>query len=230
MNKKYIALAITATMAVVSLVSCHKDSEEPTQQTVNWVDLGLPSGLLWADRNVGADAPEGYGDYYAWGMTCTTYTYNYSTYPYGTATNQLTKYCTRADRGLDGFTDTLTTLVPGDDAATAKIGNGARTPTAEEWHELIDNTTGIWTTQNGINGRLITGQNGNTLFIPAAGFRAGPELYSTGKGCNYWSSTLQTSEPEFAICVGFISHYPWRSMGNGDRTSGFSIRAVRNAQ
>ena len=230
MKAKYLTLAILATMAFVSLVSCHKDSDEPAHQTINWVDLGLPSGLLWADRNVGTDSPEGYGGYYAWGATCTTYTYNFSTYPYGTATNQLTKYCTRTDRGLDGFTDTLTILVPGDDVATVKIGDGARTPTEEEWHELIDNTNGTWTTQNGVSGRLFTGHNGNTIFIPAAGYRAGPELYQSGECVKCWTSTLQTSEPQFAICVGFISHYPWRWMGNGDRTTGYPVRAVKNAQ
>ena len=130
------------------------------QDTHEYVDLGLPSGLLWATCNVGANAPEEYGDYFAWGEIVPKDVYNWSTYQYYDGSN-LAKYT-----GSDG----LTTLLPGDDAATTNWSNGWRMPTKEEWQELLDNTTNKWTTQNGVNGRLFTGSNGNSLFLPAPDF------------------------------------------------------------
>ena len=98
-----------------------------------YVDLGLPSGLLWATCNVGADAPEDYGDYIAWGETTPKTTYNWSTYQYCMGSyNTLTKYCNKTSFGYNGFTDNLTTLLPEDDAATANWGSGWRMPTEEE--------------------------------------------------------------------------------------------------
>ena len=85
-----------------------------------YVDLGLPSGTLWATCNVGADTPEGYGDYFAWGETQPKDVYNWSNYQYCNGSHdQLTKYCNNSSYGYNGFTDNLTTLQPGDDAATA---------------------------------------------------------------------------------------------------------------
>ena len=136
------------------------------QDTHEYVDLGLPSGTLWATCNVGANAPEEYGDYFAWGETAPKDVYNWSTYQYYDGSN-LAKYT-----GSDG----LTTLLPEDDAATTNWGNEWRMPTKEEWQELLDNTTNKWTTQNGVNGRLFTGSNGNSLFLPAVGFRWDDDL------------------------------------------------------
>ena len=124
--------------------------------SVQWVDLGLPSGLLWADRNVGASSPEVYGNYYAWGETAPKEVYNWNTYAHGKTSRTLTKYCTVSNYGRNGFTDNLTTLEASDDAATVNIGGGARTPTDDDWQELLDNTTSTWTTQNGIQGYLLT--------------------------------------------------------------------------
>ncbi|MBO4370001.1 MAG: hypothetical protein J5808_01395, partial [Paludibacteraceae bacterium] len=89
-----------------------------TLQGHDYVDLGLPSGTLWATCNVGANTPEEYGDYFAWGETTLKSNYEWSTYKYGTY-NQLTKYCYKSDYGKNGFTDTKTTLDAEDDAATA---------------------------------------------------------------------------------------------------------------
>ena len=112
-----------------------------------YVDLGLPSGLLWATCNVGADNPEDYGDYFAWGETQPKDTYNWSTYQYCNGSyNTLTKYCSNSSFGYNGFTDDLTTLLPEDDAATANWGSHWRMPTEEEWQELYRNTTNTWTT------------------------------------------------------------------------------------
>ena len=158
-----------------------------------YVDLGLPSGLLWATCNVGADTPEDYGYYFAWGETQPKSDYSWSTYQYGDGST-FTKYT-----GSDG----LTTLLPEDDAATANWGSGWRMPTQAEWQELLNYTTHIWTTQNGVTGRLFTATNGNSLFLPAAGYRGGTSLYSAGTYGDYWSSSLRTVYPDDAWYLYF---------------------------
>ena len=144
----------------------------------DYVDLGLPSGTKWATSNVGANSPEEYGDYFAWGETTTKETYELDTYRYYDGSNW-TKY-----------TDPLTILEASDDAATANWGSGWRMPTYDEMNELKNNCTVTWTTQNGVNGCLFTGSNGNSIFLPAAGCRIDSELNNAGsEGC-YWSGTL----------------------------------------
>ncbi len=180
-----------------------------------YVDLGLPSGLLWATCNVGADNPEDYGDYFAWGETQPKDTYNWSTYQYYDGSN-VTKYT-----GSDG----LTTLLPEDDAATANWGSDWRMPTKEEWQELCNNTTHTWTTQNGVNGRLFTASNGNSLFLPAAGCRGDSSLYGAGSHCSYWSSSLITGSPYYAWYFFFDSDIC--GMDSDGRNGGQSVRGVR---
>ena len=187
-----------------------------------WVDLGLPSGLLWATCNVGATSPEEYGDYFAWGET-TPYD-DGATYAWCNGSlNTLTKYCSDANRGYEGFTDNLTILQPGDDAATANYGG--RMPTQADFQELIGNTTSEWTTQNGVYGRRFTGSNGNSLFLPAAGVRWGSSIYDAGYYGNYWSSSLYTDDPRFAWSFAFDSGI--LDMGYGFRDGGSTVRAVR---
>jgi uncharacterized protein (TIGR02145 family) len=192
----------------------------------DYVDLGLPSGLLWATCNVGANAPEEYGDYFAWGETTPKDTYNWSTYQYCMGSSStLTKYCNNSSYGYEGFTDDLTTLLPEDDAATANWGSGWRIPTKAEWQELYNNTTVTWTQQNGVNGRLFTASNGNSLFLPAAGYRWSGELNSAGGYGGYWSSSLDTDYPIYALDFYFGSDYAY--VGDGGRYYGQSVRAVR---
>jgi len=192
----------------------------------DYVDLGLPSGLLWATCNVGADSPEGYGDYFAWGETQPKDTYNWSTYQYFNGSNgTLTKYCNDASYGYNGFTDDLTTLLPEDDAATANWGGDWRMPTEAEWQELLDNTTVTWTQQNGVNGRLFTASNGNSLFLPAAGSRWDGELYDVGFYGYYRLSSLLTVNPLYAWYLNFNSGGCY--MGSYYRSGGFSVRPVR---
>ena len=195
-----------------------------------YIDLGLPSGLLWATCNVGANAPEEYGDYFAWGETQPKEIYNWSTYKYcmgGSYT--LTKYCNDPHYGYNGFTDNLTILLPEDDAATANWGDEWRMPTKEEWEELLDNTTVTWTQQNGVNGRLFTGNNGNSLFLPAAGYRGSSELYDVGSDGYYWSSLLDTFYPIWAYTFYFDSYY-YDVDYSSYRDFGRSVRAVRSAR
>ena len=192
-----------------------------------YVDLGLSSGTLWATCNVGADNPEEYGDYFAWGEIQPKDTYDWSTYQHCMGGyDMLTKYCTDPNYGYEGFSDNLTTLLPEDDAATANWGSDWRMPTQAEWQELLNNTTVTWAQQNGVNGRLFTAANGNSLFLPAAGYRLEDELNSVGDFGYYWSSSLYTNCPYGA----------WLFFGSSDdeiffyyRTYGKSVRAVRSS-
>ena len=181
-----------------------------------YVDLGLPSGLLWATCNVGVETPEEYGDYFAWGETTPKDDYSWGTYQYGDGST-FTKYT-----GSDG----LTTLLPEDDAATANWGEGWRMPTKEEFQELYNNTTVTWTQQNGVNGRLFTADNGNSLFLPAAGYRRYSSLYDTGIFGDYWSSSPGTDYPGNAWILYFSSGYYY--VGSSYRYYGRSVRAVRS--
>ena len=191
----------------------------------DYVDLGLPSGLLWATCNVGAESPEDYGDYFAWGETTTKDTYDWSTYQYCMGDwNTLTKYCSYSDYGYNGFEDNLTTLLPEDDAATANWGNGWRMPTQEEWQELFDNTTSMWTTMNDVNGRLFTATNGNTLFLPAAGNIENTFQDESIYG-RYYSRSLYVDFPRLAW--GFWVGSDDYGISMGDRCIGVSVRAVR---
>jgi len=198
----------------------------------SFVDLGLPSGLLWATCNVGANAPEDYGDYFAWGETQPKETYSWSTYQYcNGSSNTLTKYCNNPNYGYNGFTDSLTTLLPEDDAATANWGEDWRMPTRSEWQELFENTTGTWiTTQNGVVGCIFTASNGNSIFLPAAGRSWGGENNDLNIYGYYWSSSLCDEGPQ-ASAWGFNSFNSsnYGMLVNG-RGNGQSIRPVREGE
>ena len=146
-----------------------------------YVDLGLPSGLKWATCNVGADSPEGYGDYFAWGETETKEEYLIS--------NSLTYGLAISELQSQGYIDSEGNLTASHDAATANWGGNWRMPTYYEMQELVDNCTWGWTTQNGVNGYKVTGPNGNNIFLPAAGYRYGSSLGYDGGYGDYWSST-----------------------------------------
>jgi uncharacterized protein (TIGR02145 family) len=196
-----------------------------------YVDLGLPSGTLWATCNVGTDTPEGYGDYFAWGETQAKTTYNWSTYKYcngGDGWNTLTKYCNDTDYGYNGFTDNLATLLPEDDAVTANWGSGWRMPTKAQWDELCQNTTNTWTAQNGVNGSLFTASNGNSLFLPAAGYCYESGLDRIGSDGYYWSSSLDTHIPNAVWVLDCFSL--GYGMSSGSRNHGQTVRAVRSAR
>ena len=189
---------------------------------VNAVDLGLPSGTLWADRNVGADAPEAYGDYFAWGETEPKDYYDWSTYKWcnGSYDTQ-TKYCTSS---YFGTVDNKTTLDLEDDAAYVNMGSDWRMPTYAEMQELMNNCTTTWTTQNGVYGRKVTGKNGNSIFLPAAGYREYSSLYNAGSDGDYWSSSFYEFSPYDAYELYFLSvNCGWSS---NYRYYGQSVRAV----
>ena len=189
------------------------------------VDLGLPSGLKWASFNLGASAPEEYGGYYAWGETEPKNNYSLSTYKWckGSYTT-MTKYCSESSWGDNGFTDTKTVLDAEDDAASVNLGRKWRMPTDTEWTELRTECTWTWTTRNGVDGRLVTGPSGNSIFFPAAGYRGNSAFGSVGSYGVYWSSSLYTDNPCDAWNVYFSSGDVYR--GQDYRFRGFSVRPV----
>ncbi len=192
------------------------------------VDLGLPSGTLWADRNVGADAPEAYGDYFAWGEVTPKTEYNWSTYKWcNGSSSSMTKYCTNSSYGT---VDGKTVLDLEDDAAYVNMGAEWRMPTRSEQDELLNNCTWTWTTQNGVKGYKVTGNNGNSIFLPAAGYRYNSSLYSDGslddysRG-DYRSSSLNEGSSSSVYYLAFDSDgYGWNKYGY--RYFGYSVRAV----
>ncbi|MBR1868851.1 MAG: Ig-like domain-containing protein [Bacteroidales bacterium] len=200
------------------------------------VDLGITvkgSGgttykLYWADRNLGATSPEANGDYYAWGEVESKTNYSWSTYKWSNgAYNKLTKYC---PTGLSsywtgsGSPDGKLLLDPEDDAAHAKLGGNWRMPTLKEWMAL-DNCEKAWTTQNGVKGLRITGDNGNSIFLPAAGFKKDTDS-AGGVGIDgyYWTSDLRDDSPEKAW-DGFIREGTF-SRSSPERCNGYTVRPV----
>ncbi len=194
----------------------------------DWVDLGLPSGTLWATRNIGASSPEEYGDYFAWGETEPKDSYDLYTYKWWESWTEsgrtywgYTKYCYGSDAYM-GIVDDRTELDPEDDAATVNWGSDARMPSYEQLQELISSCTRQWTQRNGVNGNLIIGPNGNTIFLPAAGVRYLEMLDLAGSSGLYWSRTV----------AGAVGAYYLRgsSVFTDGRYYGFTVRAVRVPQ
>ena len=181
-----------------------------------WIDLGLPSGLKWASCNVGASSSEEYGDYFAWGETTTKSSYdedNSITYNFSASTLQ--------SRGIIGSDGNLTAAY---DAATANWGGSWCMPTIDEIAELRNKCTWKWTSQNGVNGQLVTGPNGNSIFLPAAGYRGGTGFYDRGSYGGCWSATLYEGYSSVAYGLGFL--VGGRLWNSNFRYYGHSVRPV----
>ena len=187
-----------------------------------YVDLGL--SVKWATCNVGANKPEDYGDYFAWGETKSKTTYNLSTYKYGNGSfYTLTKYNTNSRYGR--VVDNKTQLELSDDAARANWGGAWRMPTDAEWTELREQCTWTWTTQNGVYGNKVTSKtNGNSIFLPDAGYRFESSIDDAGIHGYYWSSSLSTESPYAAWYVKLMT-VNW-SRYNYSRDYGLSVRPV----
>lgn len=177
--------AIMLTVAVICSAGCKPDDNNGGgggsgnndggghyNGNYEYVDLGLPSGTLWATFNLGAATPEERGDLFAWGETEPNAGLGKENYKYGNGRwheFRLTKYCSDPRYGENGYTDTLTVLQPEDDAATVNWGDGWCMPTVAQYRELIDNTTRTY--QYGTKGVLLTASNGNSIFFPAWSWR-----------------------------------------------------------
>ena len=201
--------------------SCSVTVETPCPSGA--VDLGL--SVYWGTTNIGASKPEDYGDYYAWGETEPKESYSWSTYKYGTSSSgPFFKYNTSDSYGT---VDNKTVLEPEDDVARVKLGGEWRMPTDAEWTELRTKCTWTWTTNyngTGVKGQIVTATNGNSIFLPAAGYRRDTKLYDAGSYGYYWSSSLNTDKPSIAWYVCFYSGNV--SRGSYDRYYGLSVRPV----
>ena len=195
------------------------------ESKVKAVDMGL--SVMWGDVNLGAEKPEDFGNYYAWGEVEPKGDYSWETYKWAEGSHlKITKYCEDRFWAGKGLPDKKIVLDPEDDAAHVKLGIKWRIPTIEEWEELMTNCTWFWTQNyNGTRtrGRIVTAANGNSIFLPACGQRLHTFYYSDDG--YYWSSSRDKDEPAQAWFVTFnmgvaharISYY---------RNFGYSIRPV----
>ena len=192
-------------------------SEERREDKDNtqYIDLGLPSGTLWADRNIGATEPEEYGDFYAWGETEPKKEYTWNTYKWG---KKSTKYNKK---------DGKTVLDPEDDVVYLKTKGKAHIPTEEQIKELIDNTTSKYKTINGIVGRLYKSKvNGNTIFLPFAGNCDVSSITGIKRFSRYWSSSLYSPNHQMAYYLYAI--YDNSVIFVKDRYVVLSVRGVKD--
>ena len=195
-------------------------SSDPGEEVV---DLGLPSGLKWRGWNVGASKPEEYGNYYAWAETSPKSNYSSSNYKYP-ATNLgdgMIVYAKYDSTPIHG--DGKTVLEPVDDAATANLGNGWRTPTFNDFKELREKCTWAWTTRNGVNGMLVTGPNGKSIFLPGGGWYTNTTLTGKNTYGSYWSAT---GRGDIAHAVDFANGYVDKAVLA--RSDGRSVRPVKD--
>ena len=192
-------------------------SEERREDKDNtqYIDLGLPSGTLWADRNIGATEPEEYGDFYAWGETEPKKEYTWNTYKWDV-------YCTKYNKK-----DGKTVLDPEDDVVYLKTKGEAHIPTIEQIHELLNNTTSKLKKINGVEGRLYKSNiNGNTIFIPFAGNCDASSITGIKRFSRYWSSSLYSPNHQMAYYLYAI--YDNSVMFVKDRYVGLSVRGVKD--
>lgn len=230
----YVAYSIQDDDVIYSIIP-----ESPYQM----VDLGLPSGLKWADRNVGASSSEDYGLYFQWGDT-EGYTsdqagvnkvFDWSTYKFGDEYN-LTKY---------NSTDGLKVLESIDDAATVHMGSQYRMPTMDEIQELIDNTTHTFVDGDGneydkqyvwsnnpfesvkFKGMRFIGSNGNSIFIPASGHCAGSLLHEVDFYGQFWSSSLRYTK--YYDAAAYLTFHSGGDVNQGGsmRFTGQPVRGVQ---
>ena len=175
------------------------------QRGMKMINLGLPSGTLWADRNLGADTPEAYGDYFRFGEK-TPFTEDSPEYLF--------------DEISDNIAKTLK------DAVTLTLGMDCHTPTLDQIEELMLNCVWEWTTVKGVKGYRVTGPNGNNIFIPAAGYRynSSGELFLVGVFGRYWSATPNNTK--YGHNLNFYSSY--RGWSDSFRDEGLSVRPVMN--
>ena len=190
----------------------------------DYVDLGLPSGTLWATSNVGASSPEDYGDCFAWGETSPKSSYDLSDYKWCRGVpDTITKYCVDGDYGKVDDKEELDLV---DDAAHVNWGAGWRMPSHEQQEELRENCKWTWTKRNGVNGYEVS-RNGKSIFLPAAGQRTiDPSLNQEGSNGVYWSRTLYSRKSSSAYILEFSSSYVDYHYHDG-RHCGHSVRAVR---
>lgn len=245
----YVHNADSITFSEPVLTDVYSDGTEAGH---NYVDLGLTSGTKWATVNIGAETPQDYGNYYAWGEIYTKENYKWSTYKYGSGENELTKYCTSEEYGKDDFTDSKTTLDNTDDAVIVKWGGKWCIPTKDQFDELRNECYWVWTgnyNSSNVNGYIVYKAKSSSdkgvkiysdgtpsssyslsdahIFLPLAGVREGDMLRGDGLSGCYWSSML------YFYKGYYMSNNAWMlrlstdlNLTNYDRYYGLPVRAV----
>lgn len=214
MRVKFFLIALLA----VCLTACrdrHRPEPKPEEPVALPVDLGL--SVEWADRNVGASAPDSIGIYVAWGEKAEKEDYSLTTYRYYSPTNG----------GIYFDYNPGDILRPENDAAAALWGEEWRMPTKEEIEELLENCTWTWISEEGRSGYEVAGPGGGSIFLPAAGSRTGTALSGLGSLGAYWSASLGSGLNENAWAMSLSQTN--RSAVYIDRSSGFQVRPVRAA-
>ena len=194
------------------------------------VDLGLPSGTLWAATNLNAFKPEQAGYYYQWGDTIgwtaeqvgVDKVFDWANYKWSVdgSSSNFSKY---------NSTDGKTVLDLEDDAVHAALGGNWKMPTVDDWQELYNNTTRRWTQVNGVNGYKCTASNGNYIFFPTTGYGSGSSLNSEGSSGRVWSSSLGNNDANRAFNCNFGSDW-FHHDGVYSRNYGFSVRGVYKSE
>ena len=191
----------------------------PDSNHPHMIDLGLPSGTKWSCCNVGADKPESFGGYYAWGETEEKEKYSWETYLYGDGSDY-----GAYDIGVDIAGTTY-------DVAYVKQGSNWRMPTLDQMEEITSSCTSEWTTLNDVKGLKITGSNGNSIFLPAAGekytYSSTDGLTGDGVKGHYWTSNCQ---PDFIGNVRLLNFAEdLCGIGSYGRSDGITVRAVASS-
>ena len=228
-----VVKAIKAGMANITATTVDQGKSASCAVTVGYVDLvDLGLSVKWASFNLGASTPTEYGGYYQWAGTTdvsdTSINLDWDNCPYHTGSDELSGWKKYNTDSYLGTVDNKTVLEPKDDAATVALGGKWRMPTDEEWTELSMNCSLTWTTIDGVNGYKVQskmpGYTDNWIFLPAAGCRSRDGLYYVGSYGYYWSSSLNTDNPNSAYSMSFSSGYFYRSYYY--RFYGFSVRPV----
>lgn len=222
---------------VVEFTVSDGSSTNPSVPVPEAIDLGL--SVKWASFNVGASKPEEYGDYYAWGETEPYYSsmepltwregkesgYSWASYRWCMGNREsMTKYCTSASYGYNGFTDGKAVLDLEDDAAHVYLGGKWRMPTSEEWSELWEKCSWTWTMVNGVNGCEVTSPNGKSIFLPAAGCVGGSVFMNVCSNGRYWTSSSRIDD--MSAFHGDFHSNGVSKKSSSDRVIGHSIRPV----
>ena len=196
------------------------------------VDLGL--SVFWAEKNIGASAPEQFGDYYAWGEIATKEQYRANSYRFYQGWDaRVTKYCTSSYYGYEGFKDDILVLEPDDDVARQMLGEPWRMPTKEEFEELLatesdeENYTWEWTEIKGHKGWSITFKtNQNSIFFPSSGYQLETWQETFNRDGFYWTSSLYAKNPMYAWAACHVYEGTRPAMADKLRSTGYAIRPV----
>ena len=236
-------VATTITVTVID-----PSAPVPMVDGYEYVDLGLPSGTLWATTNIGATSPEQYGLYFQWGMTTgyakgAGHDFGRDEYAYVEYDEEhynlygenwfLTKYCANSGWGLNGFTDDLTELETADDAACQNWSANWRMPSSEQVEELFDDhyTTRTWTTRNQVPGLLVTSRAypARSIFLPAAGNYGDTDLYYEGEWAMVWTRTLFVTSGDGSSSTkgrNLVGEDSWAETSDTERWFGMPVRPV----